>query len=115
MEVSTRTVVSPRFSECIVLHFLGSVVGGGNGTRKNIPACVHEQRNKCTATNLHVVFQASTHILDLELKIFDSERLIIDVEKRLALYNKATPEYSDKNCKGKLWIELGEAVVPNWS
>jgi len=53
--------------------------------------------------------------LDLELKIFDSERLIIDVEKRLALYNKATPEYSDKNCKGKLWIELGEAVVPNWS
>jgi len=37
------------------------------------------------------------------------------VEKRPALYSKATPEYSDENCKEKLKIELGEAVAPNWS
>jgi len=37
------------------------------------------------------------------------------VEKRPALYNKATPEYGDKHCKDKLWIEVCEAVVPNWS
>jgi hypothetical protein len=37
------------------------------------------------------------------------------VEKRPALCNKATPEYSDKHCKEKLWIEVCEAVVPNWS
>jgi hypothetical protein len=26
-----------------------------------------------------------------------------------------TPEYCDKHCKEKLWIEVCEAVVPNWS
>jgi hypothetical protein len=31
------------------------------------------------------------------------------------LYNKETPEYRDKHCKEKLWIEVCEAVVPNWS
>ena len=53
--------------------------------------------------------------MDLDFKIFDSERLITDVEKWLALYNKATPEYCDKHCKEKFWIEVSEAVVPNWS
>ena len=37
------------------------------------------------------------------------------MEKRPALYDKATPEYCDKHCKEKLWIEVCEAVVPNWS
>jgi hypothetical protein len=37
-----------------------------------------------------------------------------EVEKRPALYNKATPEYSDKNCKENLMEPCG-AVVPNWS
>jgi hypothetical protein len=37
------------------------------------------------------------------------------VEKRPALYNKTKPEYSDEHCKEKLWIEVCEAVVPNWS
>jgi len=53
--------------------------------------------------------------MDLDFKIVDSERLITEVEKRPALYNKATPEYSDRQCKGKLWIEVCEAVVTNWS
>jgi len=54
-------------------------------------------------------------VMDLDLKIFDSERLITEVQKRPALYNKVTPEYSDKHCKEKLWIEVCEVVVPNWS
>jgi len=60
-------------------------------------------------------FQASARIMDLDFKIFDSERLITEVEKRPALYNKATPEYCEKHCKEILWIEVCEAVVPNWS
>jgi hypothetical protein len=37
--------------------------------------------------------------MDLDFKIFDSERLVSEVEKGPALYNKATPEYCDKHCK----------------
>jgi hypothetical protein len=64
-----------------------TAVGSGNGTRVNIPACVHERQNNRTATSLRLPFQATEHIMDLDFKIFDSERLITDVEKRPALYN----------------------------
>jgi len=64
-----------------------TAVDGGNGTRKNIPTCARERQNNCTATNLHLPFQASPNIMDLDFKIFDSERLITEVEKRPALYN----------------------------
>jgi hypothetical protein len=37
--------------------------------------------------------------MDLDFKIFDSERLITEVKKRLVLYNKEIPEYSGKHCK----------------
>jgi hypothetical protein len=53
--------------------------------------------------------------MELDFKIFYNDRLITEVQKRPALYNKAIPEYSDKNCKEKLWIEDCEAVLPNWS
>jgi len=53
--------------------------------------------------------------MDLDFKIFYGERLITEAKKRPALYNKATPEYSDKHCNEKLWIEVCEDVVPNWS
>ena len=69
-----------------------TAVGGGNRTRKNIPACAHERQNHRTATSLCLPFQASAKIMDPDLKIFESERLITEVEKRPALYNKATPE-----------------------
>ena len=57
-----------------------------NGTHQNIPACAHERQNYRTATCLCLPFQASANIMDLDFKIFDSERLIVDVEKRPALY-----------------------------
>jgi len=53
--------------------------------------------------------------MDFNFKIFDSERLITEAGKRQALYSKATPECSDKHCKERLWMEVCEAVVPNWS
>ena len=90
-----------------------TAVGGGNGTRNNIPACAHERQNNRTAASIRLPYQASAHIMDLDFKIF--ERLITEVEKRPALYNKATPEYSHKHCKENIWIEVCEAVVPNWS
>ena len=92
-----------------------TAVGGGNGTRKNIPTCAHERQNNRTATSIRLPYQASAHIMDLDFKIFDSERLITEVDKRPALYNKATPEYIDKNCKEKFWVEVCEAVVTSWS
>jgi hypothetical protein len=64
-----------------------TAVGGGNGTRKNIPACAHEQQNNRMATILHLPFQASANLMDLDFKIFDIERLIAKVEKKPALYN----------------------------
>jgi hypothetical protein len=37
--------------------------------------------------------------MELDFKIFDSERLIIEVEKRPALHNIAIQDYSDKTAK----------------
>ena len=53
--------------------------------------------------------------MSLDADYFDSELLIIEVEKRSPLYNKVLPDYSDKNVKEKLWIEVCEAIVPKWS
>jgi len=64
-----------------------TAVGGGNGTRKNTPACAHERQNNRTATSLRLPFQATANVMDLDFKIFDSERLIAKVEKSSALYN----------------------------
>jgi len=57
-----------------------TAVGGCNETRMNIPACAHERQNNRTATSLRLPFQASAHIMDLDFKIFDSEKLITEVE-----------------------------------
>ena len=64
-----------------------TAVGDGNVTRKNIPAWAHERQNNCTVTSLRLPFQASAQIMDLDFKIFDSERLINEAEKRPALYS----------------------------
>ena len=64
-----------------------TAVGGGNGTRKNIPACAHERQYTRTAISLRLPFQASANVMDLDFKIFDSEGLINEVKKRATLYN----------------------------
>jgi hypothetical protein len=47
--------------------------------------------------------------------IQDIEKLIWKVEKRPPWYNKKLKEYSDRNLKDKLWYEVCESVVTNWS
>jgi hypothetical protein len=45
----------------------------------------------------------------------DIEKLIWEVERRLPWYNKKLKEYSDRNLEDKLWYEVCESVVTNWS
>ena len=45
----------------------------------------------------------------------DIEKLIWEVERRPPWYNKKLKEYSDRNLKDKLWYEVCESVVTNWS
>jgi hypothetical protein len=47
----------------------------------------------------------------------DIEKLIWEVDRRPPLYFvfKKLKEYSDRNLKGKLWYEVYESVVTNWS
>jgi hypothetical protein len=47
-------------------------------------------------------------------EFFDTEKLIVEVERRPAFYNTHLPEYSDKLVKEKLWTEVCDAIVPNW-
>jgi hypothetical protein len=48
------------------------------------------------------------------IEFFDTEKVIIEVGKRPALYNTHLPEYSDKHVKEKLWTGVCEVIVPNW-
>jgi hypothetical protein len=74
-----------------MLHFLCGAVAALRLAmameHERTPACAHERQHNYTATGLHLPFQASAHIMDLDFEIFDSERLINEVEKRPALYN----------------------------
>jgi hypothetical protein len=94
-----------------------SALGDGNGTQKNTHACANKRQTNRTATRsvwppVFVCCSKSTYN-GSRLQIFDSERLITEVEEGPARYNNATPKYSDKNCKEKLWIKVCEVVVPN--
>ena len=93
MEASERTAVSPqRLSKRNMLHLLCGEVAA-----KRLAVAVEQERTYLlartggeknrTATSLLLPFQASANVMDLDLKIFDSERLIDKVEKRRALYN----------------------------
>ena len=64
-----------------------TAAGGGTVTDKNIPACAYERQNNRTAISLRLPFQESANVMDLDVNIFDSERLITEMEKRLALYS----------------------------
>jgi len=119
MQASSRTVVLPQhFSTRNMLHFLCGAVAAQRLTvamehERTYLLARHERRNNRTAASIRLPYRASAHIMDLDLKIFDSERLITEVEKRPALYNKATQEYSDKHCKEKLWVEVCDESESN--
>lgn len=44
----------------------------------------------------------------------DSETLIPLVEARPALYDKNLKEYSDRNIKQELWLEICGIMVTDW-
>jgi len=48
-------------------------------------------------------------------EVYDCEILISEIEKRPALYDCPMKEYSDKVLKNRLWGEVCEAVVSEWS
>jgi len=48
-------------------------------------------------------------------EVYDCEVLILEIEKRPALYDCSLKEYSDKGLKDRLWGEVCEAVVSEWS
>jgi len=91
MEASARTVVPAlRFTKRNMLHFLGRAVAAqrlvrGNGTRKNIPACARKRQNDRATTSFRLPFEATAHIMNLDFRIFYSERLTNEVEERPAL------------------------------
>ncbi|GAB6020127.1 hypothetical protein CHUAL_002856 [Chamberlinius hualienensis] len=45
----------------------------------------------------------------------DIDKLIEEVEKRPALYNKNSKDFNDVKLRKKLWEDVGEAVVCGWS
>lgn len=47
--------------------------------------------------------------------IEDIEKFIELVEARPPLYNKKLKQYSDTNCKKKLWEEICLEILPYWS
>jgi len=61
---------------------------------------------KTTARPSVFVYRSKQVVMDLDYNIFDSEKIKSEVQKRPALYDKATPVYSDKHCKQKLWTEV---------
>jgi hypothetical protein len=48
-------------------------------------------------------------------EVYDCEILISEIEKRPALCDCSIKEYSDKSFKDRLWGEVCEAVVSEWS
>lgn len=48
-------------------------------------------------------------------ELFDCELLIIEVEKRPALFDFRLLDYSNKHLKEKLWNEVAEAVYSDWN
>jgi hypothetical protein len=47
--------------------------------------------------------------------VLDTEKLIFELEKRPALYDKKLKEYSDRNVKEKLWGEVCANVISSWT
>jgi len=48
-------------------------------------------------------------------EVYDCEILISEIQKRPALYDCSLKEYSDKVLKDRLWGEVCEGVVSEWS
>ncbi|XP_054281415.1 multiple PDZ domain protein-like [Macrosteles quadrilineatus] len=48
------------------------------------------------------------------INMFDTEKFVLEVEKRPPLYDVQSKEYSNRNVKAQCWMEVGAAVHDNW-
>ncbi|XP_023287571.1 uncharacterized protein LOC105703878 [Orussus abietinus] len=46
--------------------------------------------------------------------MFDTERFIVEIEKRPAIYDVNSDEYYDRNAKMNAWDEVCQVMTPNW-
>lgn len=46
--------------------------------------------------------------------MFDTEVFINEIQTRPPLWNTKSKDYSNRDIKGKLWIEVGSTIVQNW-
>ena len=45
---------------------------------------------------------------------FDSEKFICEIEKRPAIYDVTSKNYSNRLIKAKCWSEVGETMYEDW-
>ncbi|XP_015593284.1 uncharacterized protein LOC107266853 isoform X1 [Cephus cinctus] len=73
-----------------------------------------------TAANIHSHAYAEADDAGIEERktrfnaMFDTERFIVEIEKRPAIYNVNCDEYNDRNAKMNAWDEVCQVMVPNW-
>lgn len=75
------------------------------------PQCHGKRYRGCTS----IAFACIILSLDMDADKEWIENLICTVQNRPALYNKSLKEYADRNEKTKLWNEVCEVMIPNWS
>lgn len=46
--------------------------------------------------------------------MFDTEKFIVEVEKRPALYDQSLKDYANRDKKTRLWNEIGNELYENW-
>jgi hypothetical protein len=46
--------------------------------------------------------------------MFDTEKLIIEIQNRVCLWTTAEKSYSDKLAKQRAWEEIGECFHEDW-
>jgi hypothetical protein len=46
--------------------------------------------------------------------MFDTEKLIIEIQNRVSLWNTAEKSYSDKRAQQRAWEEIGKCFHEDW-
>ncbi|KAJ8921406.1 hypothetical protein NQ315_003024 [Exocentrus adspersus] len=90
-------------------------------------AAKQDARKPEGVTNKHAVERRSPHrtltpdrfyrrldSVSTRVIMFDIDKFIQCIHERPALWQKGTEEYTDKNCRGKSWTEIGEIMYADW-
>ena len=64
----------------------------------------------------HINQLSADSVTQLEnLAMENAEKLITEVQRRKALYDKSQSDYADRAIKDNLWNEVCEAMVEGWN